>query len=136
MSTTSLQRARMQYLEQQVASASPERLVTLLFDRLLVDVDRAIAAHDLDDARAAGGHLLHAQQIVTELMVSLTDAWDGAADLRALYAYLHGRLVVANVSRDVATVRECRAVVEPLREAWHGAADAVAGAAAPVRAVG
>ncbi|WP_295011340.1 flagellar export chaperone FliS [uncultured Microbacterium sp.] len=136
MSTTSLQRARMQYLEQQVASASPERLVTLLFDRLLVDVDRAIAAQDNGDARAAGDHLLHAQQIVTELNASLTDAWDGSDDLRALYTYLHGRLVVANVARDVTVTAECRAIVAPLRDAWHGAAEAVATAPAAVRAVG
>ena len=35
------ERAKQQYLEQQVASASPARLVTMLYDRLLVDIDRA-----------------------------------------------------------------------------------------------
>lgn len=136
MSTTSLQRARMQYLEQQVASASPERLLTLLYDRLLVDIDRALAAQEGADALGAGEHLLHAQRIVTELNVSLTDEWDGSADLRALYVYLHGRLVVANISRDRAVTAECREIVAPLREAWHAAAEALATAPAPVRAVG
>lgn len=136
MSTTSLQRARMQYLEQQVASASPERLVTLLYDRLLADIDRALASQQAGDLRGAGEHLIHAQQIVAQLSVSLTDVWDGSADLRALYAYLHGRLIVANTSRDAAIVAECRQLVAPLREAWHSAADALASAPSARSALG
>lgn len=121
---SSLERARQQYLEQQVASASPERLVTMLYDRLLVDIDRARAAQDAADWSAAGQHLLHAQQIVTQLSASLTDVWDGAADLRSLYTYLNGRLIAANVTRDAAGTAECRDLVAPLRDAWHQAAEA------------
>ncbi|MDQ4213191.1 flagellar export chaperone FliS [Microbacterium sp. ASV81] len=123
--TTSLERARQQYLEQQVASASPARLVTMLYDRLLVDIDRAVAAQDGGDPVGAGSHLTHAQSIVAELSGSLTDVWDGAEDLRALYTYLTGRLIVANVTRDRAAAAECREIVEPLREAWHEAAAAL-----------
>lgn len=131
MSLTSLARAKQQYLEQQVASASPERLVTMLYDRLLVDVDRAAASQEVSDWAAAGGHLTHAQQIVAELNGSLTDVWDGAGELRALYTYVTGRLVSANVARDAAATAECRDLIAPLRDAWHQAA-AVTSAAAPV----
>jgi flagellar secretion chaperone FliS len=133
MPLTSLERAKQQYLEQQVASASPERLLTLLYDRLLVDVDRAGAAQEAEDWAAAGAHLTHAQQIVAELSGSLTDAWDGAADLRALYTYVTGRLIAANIGRDRAAVAECRELIAPLREAWHQAA-AVTSASAPAPA--
>lgn len=133
MPLTSLERAKQQYLEQQVASASPERLLTLLYDRLLVDIDRAGAAQDAEDWAAAGTHLTHAQQIVAELSGSLTDAWDGAADLRAVYTYVSGRLITANIGRDRLATAECRELVVPLREAWHQAA-AVTSAAAPAPA--
>ncbi|WEK59966.1 MAG: flagellar export chaperone FliS [Candidatus Microbacterium colombiense] len=129
MSLTSLARAKQQYLEQQVASASPERLLTMLYDRLLVDIDRAAAAQDSSDWTAAGAHLTHAQQIVAELHGSLTDVWDGAGDLRALYTYLTGRLIDANIARDRAATGECRELVVPLREAWHQAAATTAAAA-------
>ncbi|MDL9977882.1 flagellar export chaperone FliS [Microbacterium sp. ASV49] len=135
MSAASLAHAKQQYLEQQVASASPERLVTMLYDRLLVDVDRAAAAQDAGLWSAAGTHLMHAQQIVGELSASLTDAWDGAAELRGLYTYLTGRLVVANVSRDRAATTECRDIVAPLRDAWHAAADAQTPVGASVAAL-
>lgn len=126
---SSLERARQQYLEQQVASASPERLVTMLYDRLLVDIDRAHAAQDAADWVAAGRHLTHAQQIVSELSASLTDVWDGADDLRSVYTYLTGRLIAANVTHDPAATLESRDLVAPLRDAWHQAA-----AQAPVEA--
>ena len=121
-STAALARAKQQYLEQQVASASPERLVTLLYDRLLVDIDRAAAAQDASEWTAAGTHLTHAQSIVAELNGSLTDVWDGAEQLRGIYTYLTTRLIAANVSRDRAATTECRELVAPLRDAWHHAA--------------
>jgi flagellar protein FliS len=129
MPLTSIERAKQQYLQQQVASASPERLLTMLYDRLLVDIDRAAAAQDASDWTAAGTHLTHAQQIVAELNGSLTDAWDGAADLRAVYTYLTGRLIAANISRDQAATAECRELIAPLRDAWHQAASATAATA-------
>lgn len=132
MALTSLDRAKQQYLEQQVASATPERLLTLLYDRLLVDIDRAASAQDAEDWPAAGTHLTHAQWIVSELNGSLTDVWDGAAELRGVYTYLTGRLITANISRDRAATAECRDLVAPLREAWHEAA-ATTTAAAPQR---
>lgn len=137
MPLTSLDRAKQQYLQQQVASASPERLLTMLYDRLLVDVDRASAAQEASDWTTAGTHLTHAQQIVAELSGSLTDAWDGAADLRALYTYLTGRLIAANISRDAAATTECRVIIAPLRDAWHqAAAETSATAPAPSSALG
>jgi flagellar protein FliS len=131
---TSPERAKQHYLEQQVASASPSRLVTMLYDRLLVDIDRADAAQAASDWVAAAGHLVHAQQIVAELTASLTDAWDGAADLRSLYTFLTGRLIVANVAHDRVATAESRDIVAPLREAWHQAAEQLTPAAASVAA--
>ena len=123
MPMTNLDRAKQQYLEQQVASASPERLLILLYDRLLVDIDRAAAAQASQDWVAAGTHLTHAQWIVSELSETLTDAWDGADQLRAVYTYLNGRLIAANLSHDGEATAECRGIVAPLRDAWRQAAD-------------
>ncbi|MGN7949918.1 flagellar export chaperone FliS [Microbacterium sp. 22215] len=131
MPITSLDRAKQQYLEQQVASASPERLLILLYDRLLVDIERAGASQDAEDWTTAGSHLTHAQQIVAELNGSLTDAWDGSAELRGVYTYLTGRLITANITRDRAVTAECRDLVVPLRDAWHAAAAATTTTSAP-----
>ncbi|MDQ1113063.1 flagellar protein FliS [Microbacterium testaceum] len=125
MPVTTLARAQQEYLEQQVSSATPERLVTMLYDRLLVDVERARAAQESGDWPSAGTYLTHAQAIIAELNGSLDDGWDGSDGLRGLYTYITGRLIVANVGRDTAATQECATLIAPLREAWHAAASAL-----------
>lgn len=120
-------RAQQRYREETILSASPARLVTLLYDRLLLDVERGEAAQRAGDWQRANSELQHAQQIVAELSGSLTDDWAGSASLRAVYDYLARTLVAANIGRDPERTRECRDLIAPLRDAWHGAAEATAG---------
>jgi len=115
--------ARAAYMGSMVSTASPARLLVLLYDRLVLDLQRAIAAQDGADHLAAGPHLLHAQDIVLELQTSLkVDAWDGAAQLSGIYSWLHKELVRANVERDVTATQGCLALVVPLADAWRQAA--------------
>lgn len=120
-------RARATYLSASVSTARPERLLVMLYDRLVLDLRRGIEAQREERYDAAATELLHAQDIVNELRASLrTDAWDGAAGLAAIYDWLFGELVRANVSRDVAVSESCLAIVEPLAETWREAVAALA----------
>jgi len=120
---------RTRYLDDTVATASPAKLLTMLYDRLVLDLSRAEAAQRVGDRGAAGGHLTHAQDIVSELASSLdVAAWDGARQLMSVYTFLHTELVGANVSFDADRTAACRELVEPLRDAWHQAAAQLAGA--------
>ena len=62
--------ARSRYVAAAVQTASPARLLTMLVDRLVLDVERG--AHALTEGRRADAtqHLAHAQDIVTELAAS------------------------------------------------------------------
>ena len=107
-------------------TAPPERLLTMLYDRMVLDLDRAHAALEEGNRQEASRQLTHAQDIVHELRCSLDiTAWDGAPALMSLYDYLFTRLVSANVAGDVAMVQESRDLVAPLRDAWHQAAQEV-----------
>ena len=119
-------RAQQRYRDDAILSAPPERLVTMLYDRLVLDLERAEAAQVAGEWLAAGEQLVHAQAIVAELTASLTDTWNGSANLRALYAHLTRTLITANIARDLDSTRACRDIVAPLRDAWHAAAAAVA----------
>ena len=111
------------YVGQMVTTASPTRLLVMLYDRLQLDLRRGIGAQESGDHSAAGSHLLHAQDIVLELTASLrTDVWGGAPALAAIYDWLHRELVRANVQRDVAATRSCLDLVQPLADAWREAA--------------
>ncbi len=117
-------KAQQRYREEAILSASPERLVTMLYDRLLLDVARAETAQRAGDWETANGELQHAQSIIAELSSSLSATWSGSAELQALYAYLTRTLIGANIGRDPERARECRELIAPLHEAWHAAASA------------
>jgi flagellar secretion chaperone FliS len=90
---------------------------------LLLDLQRAVDEQSSGEFLAASPHLLHAQEIVSELQVSLRlDAWDGAAGLAGIYTWVHKELVRANVQRDVAATMACLELVTPLAAAWREAA--------------
>ena len=115
--------ARDTYLGGMTSTASPARLLVMLYDRLVLDLQRAIELGDLGEFLGAGRQLMHAQEIVLELQASLkVDVWDGAAQLSGIYSWLHSEMVRANVQRDVAASRGCLALVEPLADAWREAA--------------
>ncbi len=101
--------------------ASPARILVLLYERLLRDLDEA------ERALLAGGNahpaLMHAQEIVDALDLALDrDQWSGAEGLGAIYDHLTDELIAANVDRNVDAVRRCRRIVEPLHVAWDTAA--------------
>lgn len=125
---------RAQLNREAVLSASPARLLTMLYDRLLLDLGRAEAAQQNEQWAVASENLIHAQAIIAELSSTLKlDVWDGAADLMALYTYATTAMMNANTSRDAAKTRECIELLEPLRQSWHEAAQLQA-AAAPLAA--
>ena len=117
------QARRAQLNREAVLSATPVRLLTMLYDRLLLDLGRAELAQNIEDWAVASENLLHAQAIVAELSTSLNvEAWEGGEGLFALYTYVSNALMSANIHRDVARTREAIALLEPLRQTWHEAA--------------
>ncbi|MGY1833811.1 flagellar export chaperone FliS [Blastococcus sp. SYSU DS0510] len=126
MSAASL---RARYLGDAVATASPQQVLVMLYDRLALDLERAQRAVAAGDRQDAGEQLQHAQAIVYELLASLrVDAWDGGPRLASLYNWLLSELVQANIKLDTNRIASCRQVVEPLRDAWRQAAASLAGA--------
>ena len=116
--------ARARYVADSVVTASPARLLTMLYDRLLLDLERAGDALAGGDRATAAPHVDHAVDVVSELMATLdTEAWDGAARLMSIYAFVLGELLGPGMAGDHAAVTSCRRVLEPLALAWHQAAD-------------
>lgn len=123
---------RNRYLSDSVSTASPAKLLVMLYDRLVLDLVKAEEALLAGDREVASGRLQNAQEIVIELRTTLdVDAWDGARGLSELYGFLLTQLIQANVRADAAQVASCRVLVEPLRDAW---ATAAAESAAPAAA--
>jgi flagellar protein FliS len=127
MSAASL---RARYLGDSVATASPQQVLVMLYDRLTLDLERAQLAVSGGDRARVNEELQHAQAIVLELLSSLqVDLWEGGPRLAALYNWLLSELVQANMKMDANRIASCRQVVEPLRDAWRQAAASLAGVA-------
>ena len=118
---------RARYLGNAVTTASPQRLLVMLYDRLALDLERAERALTDGDRAGANEQLQHAQEIVLELQASLrVEIWDGGPRLAALYTWLLTELIRANVKGSARVVGDCRKIVEPLRDAWREAAASLA----------
>jgi flagellar protein FliS len=117
------QAARARYMKDTVDTLSPARLVTMLYDALVADLERAEAAIGASERFEANRSLVKAQAILIELRSSLKpDLWSAGPRLAALYDFLIREVVQANVEKDAARVANCRKLIEPLRDAWHVAA--------------
>lgn len=122
----SLASARSKYVTDSVTTMSPGQTIVALYDRMLLDLERATTAIANNDVFSAHGALMHAQEIIDELLVTLDlTQWTGAPSLAALYRHIKGELVFANVNKDSAPLLACKELLVPLRDAWREAAGIV-----------
>lgn len=111
------------YQSNAVATASPARLLVMLLERLVLDIERARTAQQQSEWEAAHHHLLHAQDIVLELESSLRpEQMTGGAQLAALYAFLRQELVLANIRRDLTKTADALVLAQQLCDTWREAA--------------
>ncbi len=123
--------AKNAYVDNSVATASPARLLVMLCDRLVLDVQRALDAQQAGNHPESHNQLVHAQEIVIHLRSTLhVEAWDGGPGLASLYDWLHNELIRANVSKDPTLTEGCLSIVTDLADTWRAAAvqSATAGA--------
>ncbi|MCP3934284.1 MAG: flagellar export chaperone FliS [Actinomycetia bacterium] len=114
-----------------MATASPARLITMLYDRLLLGLDRSVAVFETgDDPGSAHAELVRGQLILDELRFSLNHEAGGeiATNLRDLYDYCYEILVKANVEKSGDGLATVRQIIGELREAWYEGVEQAVGA--------
>lgn len=125
---TTAAQLRTRYAQDTVGTASPAKLLTMLYDRLSRDLLNAEQAAVVRDIPATHNNLMHAQEIISELAATLdVSGWEGGESLLSIYEYCLQELFQANVRKDVQRIHSVREIIEPLREAWHQAARQVDG---------
>ncbi|MFI7585858.1 flagellar export chaperone FliS [Spongisporangium articulatum] len=103
-------------------TASPQRLLTMLYDRLITDLSVAEAAMRTNDHETTGKRLQHAQEILLELWASLdVSVWPAGEQLRALYLWMVNELVSCRLPAQPERLAAVRELVEPLRDTWKQA---------------
>lgn len=109
------------YKKNQIETASPKQLVVLLYEGAIKFIRLAELAVEKEDFNKVNTNMIKAQDIVTELMVSLNDQ-NGenqiANELQALYSYILTQLIQANLNKDQSKMSEMRHLMSELLEAW------------------
>ena len=113
-----------QYRETQIMTASQGKLIVLLYEGTIRFIDNALAALKDKKLDAANNNLLRAQDIVTELALSINfDAGEIATKMYNLYMYFNRKLVEANIRKDRESILEVRSMLVSLLEAWRQVAE-------------
>lgn len=108
-----------QYTNHSAQTATPGQLIVMLYDGFLRFAAQGRAALERGDLGEAGHRLTRAQDIVTELRLSL-DMSHGEIprNLAALYEYVGESLTSARLTRETAHVTEAMRCMSDLRSAW------------------
>ena len=106
-----------------VQSASPERILDEVFQRIQLDCQRAVTAIEDDDVKERCEQIGHAIKLVRALEVSLDTelAPELCDNLVGLYGYVRGRLVDANLKGDVKPVRDALELIGEVHESFLAA---------------
>ncbi len=117
------------YRETRVRTASQGQLIIMLYDEAVKQLDHSIELLTLnqkgkpDPSRIEpiNKALVKAQEIITELMVSLDfeQGGDIAKNLFSLYTWFNRELLEANLAKDVERIRAVRTMMNELRGAWQ-----------------
>jgi flagellar protein FliS len=108
------------YREREVLTASPEKLVVIVFDHVLANLRRARVAIEAGNIEQRAQAMRRAREGVMELLTT-TDADRGgemALKLRALYAYALREFLAIGRTLDIKQLESVTAILANLREAF------------------
>lgn len=108
------------YLETAVETASPARLIVMLYDGAIRFINSAIDAIQNKQYERQNHYFQRAQKILAELISSLDFSKGGevAENLFRLYTYMYNQLVEANLQDSIERAEHVVNLLSELREAW------------------
>ncbi len=107
------------YLESEVMSASPGKLVVMMYDGAINFLRRLDHIDWARDFEAKSYNINKAYAILSELILTLNmDHKEISDPLRGLYVFMQGRLLTATVQNDKSAVKEVLELLTGLKESW------------------
>ncbi|MBL4952942.1 flagellar export chaperone FliS [Neobacillus sp. OS1-32] len=109
------------YQKQAVTTSKPEDLTLMLYQGMVKFIrlsKMALQNNHLEDCHT---YNLRAQDILSELMVTLKMEFPISASLQSMYDYMKSRLIEANLKKDPAILEEVEGYAVELTETWQEA---------------
>ena len=123
-SAAATSRAARTYREEAVLTASREKLVAMLCQRAIRDLESVVVALEDPARRRApetGDGIARAHDVIAELRgaLDLDAGGELAENLDSIYEFCLDRLTEANSSREAQPIHHALTAVRPLEEAWR-----------------
>jgi len=110
------------YQQNQIDTASPGKLLIMLYDGALKFTQAAREGVTEKDFEKANNNIIKVQNIISELMTSLDmEKGDVATNLYSLYDYMNNRLIEANIQKDEKVLTEVEGLLKDLKNTWQEA---------------
>jgi len=102
-------------------TASPAKLVSMLYDKVIVSLREAIAAIEAGEVEARWRANARAMEILSHMWSTLDVEKGGeiAKNLDSLFSFMLSRLPEIDLRNDPEPAREVIQLLQPLRESWH-----------------
>lgn len=102
-------------------TASPAKLVSMLYDKVSLSLKEAISAIDSGDIEARWRANARAMEILSHMWSTLDVEKGGeiAQNLDSLFSFMLSRLPEVDFRNDPAPAREVIELLEPLRQSWN-----------------
>ena len=106
------------YRRNAVNTATPGELTLMLYDGCLKFIRLAKEAINNNDIQAKNTNIQKAQNIITELMVTLDMKYEISKQIMPLYDFVRSKLIEANVKNSVQSLEEAETIVTEFRDTW------------------
>lgn len=106
------------YKEQSILTLSPNELVTLLFDEIIKNINKAIFCINSKKTNDAHNNIIKAENIFLYLIDNLDMKFPISKELLKLYDYIYNRLIQANVKKDTEILEEILDMASELKSTW------------------
>ncbi|MFA5480245.1 MAG: flagellar export chaperone FliS [Candidatus Muiribacteriota bacterium] len=110
------------YRETQIKTASPGKLLLMLYDGALrfLNIAKKALEEEPRDIEKAHNNIIKIQNIITELTVTLDMEKGGeiSVNLKDLYVWVKNQLILANSKKEVSYLVEVEHIISELRDAW------------------
>ena len=106
------------YLTQEIMTASPAKLVSMLYDKVRLSLKEAIAAIDAGEVEARWRANARAMEILSHMWSTLDVEKGGeiAQNLESLFSFMLSRLPEVDFRNDPEPAREVIELLEPVRD--------------------
>lgn len=110
-----------QYKKTNIESVGPGKLLLMLFEGAIRNIDIAKKAILDKDFNLAHNQIIKSQDIILELISSLNMEYEISNQIFNLYEFIYYQLVIANAQKDIKILDEIRALLGEFHAVWEEA---------------